>query len=132
MDLHKNIPKEYREYWEPYRGDKILLHITTKLNFENIKKIGCIEPRDPSPKHWTGMKAIFLSDPDDPLYPASLEHVLAHVKEKHEALIQLHIKTKNHLYRSIDPARTFQVISLDPIDIDDIVKVESLEDLIQK
>lgn len=123
---HKHIPEEYRKYWQPYKTDKILLHLTTKANFENIKKVGHIEPRDPSPKHWAGMKAIFLADPDDPLYIESLKHVLAHVKEKQEKLIRLHIKTKNELYKSTDSARTFQVMSLEPIKIEDVVKIEDL------
>ena len=129
---HQKIPEEYRKFWEPYRTDKILLHLTTKANFENIKKIGHIEPRDPSPKYWAGMKAIFLSEPDDPLYAESLKHVLAHVKEKQEALVRLHIKTGNGLYKSTDPARTFQVISLDPISSDDILELEEVKKFVEE
>jgi hypothetical protein len=123
----KHIPEKYRQYWESYKTDKVLLHLTTRANLENIKKVGHIEPRDPSPKYWAGMEAIFLADPDDPLYAESLKHVLAHVKEKHKELLRLHIKTKNELYKSTDPARTFQVMSLDPIYLDDIVEMEDLQ-----
>ena len=125
---HQNIPEEYRKFWEPYITDKTLMHLTTRINLENIKKVGHIEPRDPAPKHWAGMKAIFLSDSDDLLYVDSLKHVLAHVQEKQEDLIRLHIKTKNELYKSTDPARTFQVISLDPISIKEILELENLKD----
>ena len=123
---HKNIPEKYKQYWQPYKTKKTVFHLTTEINFKHIKKIGHIEPRDPSPKHWAGMKAIFLSNPDDPLYAGSLKHVLAHVKEKHKKLLRLHIKTKNELYKSNDPKRTFQVISLDPISIQEIIKIETL------
>ncbi|KKU48685.1 hypothetical protein A3H10_00950 [Candidatus Uhrbacteria bacterium RIFCSPLOWO2_12_FULL_46_10] len=125
--LYKHIPEEYRQYWEPYKTDKVLLHLTTRVNFENIKKVGHIEPRDPFPKHWAGIKAIFLADPDDPLYAESLKYVLAHVKEKHKGLLRLHIKTKNDLYKSKDPARTFQVMSLSPIYFEDIIEIENLQ-----
>ncbi|MDP2676097.1 MAG: hypothetical protein Q8O83_00195 [bacterium] len=125
-NMHHNIPKQYKQYWHPYKTQKTLFHLTTKINFKNIKKIGHIEPRDPSPKHWSGMKAIFLSDPDDSLYADSLKHVLAHVKEKHEELLRLHIKTNNELYKSNDPKRTFQIISLDRINIKEIIKIEIL------
>ncbi len=131
-NAHQNIPEEYKKFWQPYRTDKALLHLTTKANFENIKKIGHIEPRDPSPKYWAGMKAIFLSDPDDPLYAESLKHVLAHVKEKQEDLIRLHIKTKNDLYKSTDPARTFQVISLDRISSEEILELEEVKKDVKK
>jgi len=73
------------------------------------------------------MEAIFLADSDDPLYADSLKHVLVHVKEKQENLLRLHIQTKNKLYKSTDPARTFQVMSLDPIRVEDIIEVERLK-----
>lgn len=127
--MHPSIPTEYQKYWIPCETNKVLFHLTTKANFENIKEVGHLEPRDPSPKYWSGMKAIFLADPDDPLYADSLRHVLAHVKEKHEELLRLHIRTKNKLYKSVDPERTFQVMSLEPIDTREIVAVEALVDL---
>ena len=120
------IPIEYKDLWEPYKTDEILYHLTTKENFGDIKKMGHIEPRDPSPKHWAGMQAVFLAEPNDPLYAESLKHVLAHVKEKHEELLRLHIKTNNNLYKSTDPARTFQVASLTPISLEEIVEIEKV------
>ncbi len=121
-----HIPSEYLKYWQPYKTSKTLFHLTTKENLKNIQKVGHIEPRDPSPKYWSGMKAVFLADSDDPLYSDSLKHVLAHVKEKHEKLLRLHVRTKNELFKSSDPKRTFQVMSLEPIRIEDIIKVEEV------
>ena len=125
--MDKRIPKVYQHLWKPYQTNKTLFHLTTLANWEAITRLGYLEPRDPSPRNWAGMKAIFMADPDDPLYPSSLPHVLAHVKKKEEELVRLHIQTSNQLYRSIDPERTFQVASLDPIPIDQVIDVEPID-----
>ncbi len=124
--MSRLIPEEYKKYWKPFATKGVLYHLTTKENFESIKKLWHLEPRDPSPKYRAGLKAIFLADPTDPLYHETLKNVLAHVKEKHEHLLRLHIKTDNKLYKSIDPERTFQVVSLKPILFEQIVKIEEL------
>jgi hypothetical protein len=58
------------------------------------------------------------------LYLLALTEVLAHVREKDEKLVRLRIRTANTLYRSTDPKRTFQVISLDPIPFREVAEVE--------
>ena len=68
-----------------------------------------------------------MADPSDPLYVRALAEVLAHVREKDDALVRLHIRTTNALYRSVDPKRTFQVISLAPIVFSDVLRVELIE-----
>lgn len=123
---HENIPEEYRIYWRPYVGQKILFHLTTGPNWESIKSSGWIEPRDPAPRRWAGMSAVYMSDPDDPIYFEQIHGVLNHVRTKHDKCFRLHIKTDNHLYKSIESERTFQVISLEPISASQIVKVEEL------
>lgn len=123
--MDTQIPEQYRKFWKPFNTDEILYHLTTAENLIKIKESG-LAPKDPSPKYWGGMKAIFMAYPDDPLYEKTQKNVLAHVKEKHKSLVRLHIKTKNNLYKSVDPERTFQVISLDPIPTSDIVRIEEL------
>ncbi len=124
--LDERIPQEYQAFWQPYESNKTLFHLTTINNLEEIKKAGYVEPRDPAPRNWAGMKSIFMADPDDPIYHDSLPNVLAHAKKKGDQLVRLHINTKNRLYRSIDPERTFQVMSLDPISVDDITDIEEV------
>lgn len=124
--IDERIPIEYRELWKQYSEHKPLYHLTTKQGLEGIKQIGHIEPRDPAPRNWAGMKAIFMADPDDALYQDSLPNVLAHARKKGDHLYRLTIKTNNQLYRSLDPERTFQVMSLDPIKYEDILDVEDL------
>ncbi len=118
-----NIPIQYQQYWKPFKTADTLYHLTTASNIEDIQAHGLL-PRDPNPKHWKGMRAIFMAYPKDPLYIETQKNVLAHVKEKGEELIRLHIKTNNNLYKSTDPERTFQVISLDPIPARDIIRYE--------
>jgi hypothetical protein len=48
------------------------------------------------------------------------------VRTKDEALVRLHVKTANELWKSNDPKRTFQVMTLDAISADDIVEVEEI------
>ncbi len=124
--MEKRIPQEYQRLWSPYETDKVLYHLTTKEGLTGIMILGHIEPRDPTPRNWAGMKTIFMADPDDPIYLDSLPNVMAHAKKKGEHLIRLHIKTTNTLYRSTDPERTFQVMSLDPIPVAAIVDQEDL------
>lgn len=118
-----SIPKEYLQYWKPWQTDKVLLHVTKIEYWENIQRIGFIEPRDPSPQHWAGMKAIFLGDPDDKSGP-SPEKLSKHVKDSGEKLIKLWIKTNNQLYKSSWPGREWHVMTLDPIPVSQIVKTE--------
>lgn len=124
LDQLQNIPEQYRHLWKPYKTEGVLYHLTPKKNLEDIKSHGGLDPRDPSPKHWAGMTAVFLADPSDPLYEKTLPDVLQHVKDKHEEVVRLHIKTNNDLFKSVDPRRTFQVISLGKISFDDIIEVE--------
>ena len=120
------IPTKYKKYWKEYKTKKTLLHITTLESYKNIIKIGYLEPRDPSPKYWAGMIAIFLSDPKDKIYKDSLKNVIAHISKKGKKLVRLHIVTSNRLFRCLDPERTFQVVSLESISVDDIKKIEYL------
>lgn len=118
------IPERYRSMWIAASAVAELAHHTTSENLAAIERAGFIEPRDPSPKHWAGLVAVFMADATDPLYPRALVDVLAHVREKDEKLVRLRIRTANVLYRSTDPKRTFQVISLDPIPFRDVTAVE--------
>lgn len=122
--IDPRIPTRYRAQWAPAVAIGDLVHHTTTANLTAIQRDGFLEPRDPSPKHWSGLVAVFMADTTDPLYPASLADVLAHVHEKGETLVRLHVQTKNSLYRSVDPARTFQVISLDPIPLTEVAEIE--------
>ncbi len=125
--VNAQIPKEYRHLWEPYQSNGILFHLTAAEGLKGIRELGYIEPRDPAPRNWAGMRAIFMADSEDPMYQESLPNVLAHARKKGNHLFRLHIKTKNKLYRSTDPERTFQIISLEPIKLADISKVEDLD-----
>ena len=118
------IPDGYQPLWVPVVAVAQLVHHTTTINLAAIEHDGFIEPRDPSPKHWGGLVAVFMADAGDALYVRALAEVLAHVREKDEKLVRLHIRTGNALYRSVDPKRTFQVISLDPIVFSEVVQVE--------
>ncbi len=114
------IPPLYSVYWKPYQTQNLLHHITTKKNVDSIRRHG-LEPRDPSPRPWAGMKAVYMAEPNDPLYDKSEQAVLGHVRKKGENPVLLQIKTNNKLYKSIEPGRTFQVISVDHIGPEEIV-----------
>lgn len=122
---------QYQPYRELTSSDLRLIHLTNKSNLRNII-ISCLEPRLPTKdKYWNKMKAIFLADVDDPIFLTSLQNILKHVADKEndtiENLFVIHIKTQNILYKaSKDLERTFQVISLDPINISDFIKIEPL------
>jgi hypothetical protein len=118
------IPERYRKLWTAALAVADLVHHTTSANLAAIEEAGFIEPRDPAPRHWAGLVAIFMADANDPLYLPSLTEVLAHVREKDEKLVRLRIRTANALFRSTDPKRTFQVICLDPIPLREVAKVE--------
>ncbi len=120
------LPKKYSQFWKPLKSKGTLYHLTTKQNLARIKQYGFLKPQDPNPKYWSGMKAVFMADPKDPLYKQTLNDVKDHVKSKHNDLIRLHIRTNNQLYKSLDPKRTFQVASLEPIKISDIVYIETV------
>lgn len=76
------IPQEYRKFWVPFKTrDTFLYHLTVKDNWEIIKTIGYLEPRDPAPKHWAGMHAVFMSDPHDPWFEENQRRVQKHVKD---------------------------------------------------
>jgi hypothetical protein len=120
------IPAEYRSLWVPALTVAGLVHHTTAANLAAIERDGFIQPRDPSPKHWAGLVAVFMADATDALYRPALADVLRHVGAKAETLVRLHIRSANVLYRSIDTNRTFQVISLDPIPFREVVEVEGV------
>ena len=124
VEVDPRIPERYRSLWRPALAVPELVHHTTTANLAAIEHLGVIEPRDPSPKHWAGLVAVFMADPNDPLYIRSLTEVLAHVREKDQKLVRLRIRTANALHRSTDPKRTFQVISLDPIPLGEVAGVE--------
>lgn len=118
------ILERYRALWVRAVRVGQLVHHTTTANLAAIERDGFIEPRDPSPKHWAGLVAVFMADATDALYGPALVDVLGHVREKDEKLVRLHIRTENPLYRSVDPKRTFQIVSLDPIAFSDVTDVE--------
>lgn len=136
LDLYKHnlktggpgygIPKQYSEYWKPYTSDGILHHVTLRKNLTTILEHG-LEPRDPFPRPWAGMKAIYMGQPDDPLYKKAEQSVLEYVRSKGEDPVLLSIRTKNRLYRSTEPGRTFQIISTDPIAPADIIAYDDVE-----
>ncbi|HEX7259823.1 MAG TPA: hypothetical protein VF272_02725 [Candidatus Saccharimonadia bacterium] len=115
------IPEPYRKYWEPYKTNNLLHHITIEKNIEVIRETG-LEPRNPHPRPWTAMKAIFMGEPGDPLFAKSEQAVIKHVADKGDNPVLLKIRTKNKLYKSVEPKRTFQVISLDPIAPEEVVE----------
>lgn len=119
----KKIPQQYRQYWVPFKTEKVLLHITKAENWKNIQKTGYLEPHDPEPQHWAGMKAVFLGDPNDSAAPSS-KGLSKHVKKTGEKLIRLYIKTSNQLFKSNAPGRAWHVMTLEPISVKDILKTE--------
>lgn len=124
--LGAGIPERYKKYWIPYRTAKLLVHVTTVRNYSRMQKTGKIEPRDPSPQQWAGMKAVFLSDPQGSLYRRSVRKLLAHIKADRQKLVRLYIRTTNNLYKCNSPGRTFHRMSLNPISTKDIRQVEEI------
>jgi uncharacterized protein len=124
--MDNRIPEQYAPQWEPFITDGVLYHLTSRRSLEEMYRLGHIVPRDPAPKYWAGMQAVFMADPTDPRYEQTLPNVVKHVRNKREALVRLHIRTANELWKSTDPERTFQVMSLDPISIGDVVEVEGV------
>ena len=120
------IPEPYAKYWQPFQTGQTLYHITTRQNVQSIKRHG-LEPRDPFPRPWAGMKAVYLADPAEPAFESAKPHVVAHVREKGEEPVLLKIRTNNRLFKSAGPTRLFQVISLDPVPAGDIVGEQPLE-----
>ena len=119
FDLHQGrsahgIPAPYAKYWRPFRTNGNLYHITTQANLESIRRHGLL-PRDPFPRPWAGMKAVYLADPTEPAYIDAQRHVVAHVRAKGGEPVLLKIHVPSQLYKSSDPSRSFQVISLDRI-----------------
>jgi hypothetical protein len=100
--LDPRIPERYRNLWAPADTVGELVHHTTTAHLAGIKRAGFVEPRDPAPKHWGGLVAVFMADASDRLYVRALADVLAHVREKDDTLVRLHIRTTNALYRSLD------------------------------
>ena len=125
--MDKRIHPNHREFWRPYVADHILLHLTTAVYLDSIMAHGLL-PRDPTTRHWAGTEAVWTSHPLDPLHESQMRDIHAHVASKGAEFILLHIRTNNQLFRSIDPERTNQVISLDPIAPSDIVRIEYLDD----
>jgi hypothetical protein len=119
------FPKEYQKFWVPYTAEHILHHITTAIHLRNIIQDGIIQPRDPAPKQWAGLSAIFLSDPNDPRFGELYEEIVMHVREKHKHMVRLHIQTTNPLWRTGENGM-FQIVSLAPIPVNDIQKIEEL------
>ena len=121
------IPTSYRHFWEPYKGAGMLDHTTTLENWKHIQASGFLEPKDPSPHHWSGIRAVFLSDTQDPLYAARIPRVQAHVRKKGGDLVRLFLAPREReLFKSTDPERTSQVISLDPILVSEVIRVEEI------
>lgn len=121
------IPEQYRSDWSPWYTEGLLIHITKKEHWEEIQKHGALEPRDPNPQHWAGMKAIFFFDEDHALTPEALEKMRAHVKKSGEQLVRLYIKTANQIYQSTTSDRAFHIMTLDPIPLKEIIKSEIVE-----
>lgn len=122
------IPSEYRDSWEAFESDREFYHLTSEQNFESMRDAGRIEPVDPAPDDWAGMEAVFLLDPADPQFPTHRPDVRDHADANDRShVVRLVIETANTLYRCTEPEETFQVVSLDPISLDDIVRVESVE-----
>jgi hypothetical protein len=108
------IPPPYLKFWEPFSPAGGLRHITTADNLPYILRSG-LEPRDPFPRPWAGMPAVYMGDPSDPGYESSLGNLLDHARAKGGDPVLLEIHTTGRLHRCIEPGRTFQVISLDTI-----------------
>ncbi|MGD0510915.1 MAG: hypothetical protein ABSA33_03680, partial [Candidatus Micrarchaeaceae archaeon] len=124
-EADSRIPKRYRKFWYKFKTNSVLYHITPRANLKNIMKKG-LEPRDPAPRNWRGMHAVFMGYPRSSEYKPALKNVLAHAKKKSEDVVRLHIRTKQQLYRSSNPSRTFQVMSLDYVPARCIIKIEDI------
>ena len=86
----ERIPLEYRNLWRPFESKAVtLFHLTTEVNLESIRIAGQLIPKDPAPRNWAGMSAIFLANPVDPIYERSLPHVLAHARKKGDKLVEI-------------------------------------------
>ena len=120
------IPEKYKNDWAPLETKKTMVHVTPRKNWEGIQQVGYIEPRDPSPQHWAGMKAVFLFDEDKASTPEAKEKMKAYVQKSGEDLVRLYIQTKNQLFKSISPERPDHVMALNPIPLEEIIKVEEV------
>ncbi|MDH4122150.1 MAG: hypothetical protein OEV94_10635 [Deltaproteobacteria bacterium] len=126
--MKRDIPDAYLPFWEPYAGPGRLEHTTTLSNWLHIQACGYLEPRDPFPHTWSGMRAVFLSDRDDPHYNTRIPRVLNHVSKKGSPLVRLYLDSPRgrslHLFKSNAEGRTAQVISLEPIAVERIYSME--------
>lgn len=118
----EQIPEQHRELWMPFEDNNhVLLHYTPEHCFHQIYQDGYLSPQD-SKTVWEGMSAIYLCDPSDPMYKVRLPFILERLLERGSPrIICLYIKTKNQLFRATHKKRTFQIASLDPIPISEIL-----------
>lgn len=106
----------------PFLTTEILYCITPAEYVETVLQEG-LKPRN---DYFVDFKAIVLAYSKDPVYQKVHEFSVAGFHRQGMQMVRLHICTMNNLYRSLFPNRTYQVISLDPIQPSEVVKLEKL------
>jgi hypothetical protein len=111
------IPEQWRKFWQPVEiAPSSLVHYTSPENAKAILNSGCIEPRDPAPRDWHGLKAVFMCDTTDPSYLDRLQLLLTeHFFSKSHILHALEISPQTNLFRCTLPERRSYHIALTPI-----------------
>ena len=114
-------PPQSNTQWMPFRTDEILYCLTPLEHVEVVLKQGLL-PR----VEFLEFPAVSMAYSVDPLYEPVHRFSVEACKRAGEPVARLHIRTKNALYRSLFPNRTYQIISLDPIKPSDIVHIETV------
>lgn len=112
------IPKEWQKFWVPVTNmPKKLIHFTCPTSAAAIFATGYIEPRDPAPRDWHGLKAVFMCDPDDPTFSNRLDLLMGeHFFTRSPVIDAIEISPEGRLFQCILPERQSYRISLQSID----------------
>lgn len=114
--LHQ-IPPEYMEFWRPVKTPPdMLVHLTTPQNKRAIFASGKIDPRDPAPRDWYGLSAVFMFDTAHPTFGTRAALLLNdHLLRRSDRIDSIWIEPKGQLFRCKDPARSSYLLSLHAI-----------------
>ena len=116
----ERIPPRLRHQWMPFRTTEILYCLTPAEFVDTVAKEGLVPRSDFLP----GLNTVLMAYSMDPLYEPVYRFAIEGYRRQGQGIVCLHIATNNTLYRSLLPNRTYDILSLDPIDPSEIVQIQ--------